>query len=283
MGRGSNERVEEIGGDEARGTAIRALDYLDPWGRLSVPGRDADGQSRRSRSRRSSPNGSTGTSPRGAATRSSPPTTAVGSSAGSTCCNSRPQLFSFAHGGATYAWRGRCGRSRSRPASLREAVDATIEALRADPLTFDFGSDARRSRGRAASRRSTRMRSPITWPGSISYVRPSRGPDKPPSPIDSPVSMIRQLLAIGRRPEPALAPGGGDRADDPARRVRAVPTGIRRRDRAPPRHADHRRARRARAPDDRGSAEALDDADAPVHATSPSSMPAREVRCSRRC
>ena len=139
-----DERVEEIGGDEARGTAIRALDFgtlgadflieVEVDGKLekiAVATILAD-RERWNLARTRDP---------------IEPGYDGGRVTGKLfLLQLRPQLFSFAHGGRTYALTRTMRTIEVAPGFLREAVDETIEVLRADPLTFDFGGRARHRR-----------------------------------------------------------------------------------------------------------------------------------------
>lgn len=54
---------------------------------------------------------------------------------------SQPALYSFAHGGRSYKLRRTTERIQIPGGRTHEAVERTIEKLRADPITFDFGDE----------------------------------------------------------------------------------------------------------------------------------------------
>jgi hypothetical protein len=114
--------------------------------------------------------------------------------------DARPKLFSFAHGGRTFRLVRAPHRIEIVKGHIAEAVDATLEVLRQDPGTFDFG-------GRVAVVEDGRIET-LEEPalahhlaGILQFWRwqVGRGDQPVPQDIDPPQPLVRQIVSLGRR------------------------------------------------------------------------------------
>lgn len=111
----------------------------------------------------------------------------------------RPSLYSFAHGGKTYRLERAPARIELVKGHTSEAVNETIEKLRRDPITFDFG-------GQLAIAESGRVH-PLCDAGLAHHLAGitqywkyvMRGEAMVPQDADAPPALLKQILALGER------------------------------------------------------------------------------------
>ena len=109
----------------------------------------------------------------------------------------RPALHSFAHGGTTYRLHRTPATVQVLAGGTDRAVDATIDLLRADPLSFDFGGSLATVEGGKVH--------PLDADGlayhlgGIAAFEKWDGRAEAFRPCDPPQPLVRQLLALGER------------------------------------------------------------------------------------
>lgn len=109
----------------------------------------------------------------------------------------RPALHSFAHGGTTYRLHRAPATVQVLAGGTDRAVDATIDLLRADPLSFDFGGALATVEGGEVH---TLDADGLAYHlGGIAAFEKWDGRAETFRPCDPPQPLVRQLLALGER------------------------------------------------------------------------------------
>lgn len=108
----------------------------------------------------------------------------------------RPYLYSFAHGGRGYLLSRPPSRIEIIKGHTADAVNATIEVLRKDPITYDFGGElALASEGRVHTLCKDALAHHLG--AIIQFWRSNKDGD--PIDIDPPDALLKQIIAQGDR------------------------------------------------------------------------------------
>ena len=114
--------------------------------------------------------------------------------------DARPRLFSFAHGRHTFRLVRAPHRVQTVKGHTADAVDATLELLRQDPATFDFGGCITVvDDGRVETLEEPALAHHLA--GILQFWRwqDARDGQLLPQDIDPPQQLVRQIVSLGRR------------------------------------------------------------------------------------